>query len=84
VSTADRYRRFAEQEAHGWSPCYEEWALGVAGDLELRTLLDELPEPKRQPNLLFTAARYVGIPPARLTASGQRSWRGGPRCATSC
>jgi hypothetical protein len=62
VSTTDRYRRFAEQEAHGWSPCYEEWALGVAGDLELLALLDDLPEPKRQPNLLFTAARYVGIP----------------------
>jgi hypothetical protein len=62
VSTADRYRRFAEKEARGWSPCYEEWALGVAGDPELLALLDGLPESKRQPNLLFTAARYAGIP----------------------
>jgi hypothetical protein len=62
VATADRYRRFAEAEARGGSPCYEEWALGVAADGELLALLDELPVAKRQPNLLFAAARYTGIP----------------------
>ena len=29
---AARYRRFAEQEAHGHSPLYEALTLGVAGD----------------------------------------------------
>ena len=63
MSTADRYRRFGSHEAHGESPCFEEWAAGVAGDPELISLLDELPSAKRQPNLLFAAARYTGIPP---------------------
>lgn len=62
MPTADRYLRFAESEARGESPCYEEWALGVAADPVVLTLLDDLPHPKRQPNLLFTAARYAGIP----------------------
>lgn len=62
LSTADRYRRFAVAEAHGESPTYERWAHGVAGDTEVLALLDELPHAKRQPNLLFAAARYVGVP----------------------
>ena len=60
--TADRFRRFAEREVRGTSRCYEEWALGVAADPTVVALLDTLPEPKRQPNLVFTAARYAGIP----------------------
>lgn len=63
VSTADVYREFASFEARGESPCYEHWANGVASDRELLGLINELPEPKRQPNLLFAAARYAGIPP---------------------
>jgi hypothetical protein len=62
VSTGDRYRRFAEAEARGNSPCYETWALGVADDPEVLALLDELPAPKRQPNLLFAAGRHRGVP----------------------
>jgi hypothetical protein len=61
MSTSERYRRFAQAEAHGESDRYEEWALGVAGDLQLLDLLDGLPSDKRQPNLLFAAARYVGV-----------------------
>jgi hypothetical protein len=61
VSTADEYRRF-EGEVRGYSPRYEEWAHGVADDPPLLALLDELPEPKRQPNLLFAGARYTGVP----------------------
>jgi hypothetical protein len=63
MSTADIYRGFAAFEARGESPCYAEWAAGVAADPELISLIDELPEPKRQPNLLFAAARYAGFPP---------------------
>lgn len=62
MSTAESYRRFAVAEAHGWSPTYEQWALGVADDTDLLARLDELPTPKRQPNLLFAAARYTGVP----------------------
>lgn len=62
MTTPDLYRRFAESEARGWSPTYEEWAHGVATDPDLIARLDDLPAPKRQPNLLFAAARYLGIP----------------------
>lgn len=62
VRTPDLYRRFAETEARGWSPTYEEWSLGVAADPDLLGRLDDLPAPKRQPNLLFAAARYLGVP----------------------
>jgi hypothetical protein len=61
VSTADVYRQFAAFEARGQSSCYEQWANGVAADQELLGLIDELPKPKRQPNLLFAAARLAGI-----------------------
>ncbi len=56
---AARYRRFAEQEAHGHSPLYEALALGVAEDPRLLRILAELPAAKQQPNLLFAAVRVV-------------------------
>lgn len=54
------YRHFAVYAA-GSSPCFEEWALGVADDLEVQRWLGQLPEPKRQPNLVFAAARWHGL-----------------------
>lgn len=63
METAARYRHFAEREARGESPCYEEWATSVATDPEVLALLADLPPPKRQPNLLFAAARHTGVPP---------------------
>ena len=54
------YRHFAEREAKGESPTFERWAAGVAEDPEIRTLLEELPVAKRQPNLVFAAARWHG------------------------
>src|SRR6476659_1828719 len=56
---AARYRRFAEVEAHGRSPLYEAFALGVAGDTFALDFLAALPDEKRQPNLLFAALRHV-------------------------
>ncbi len=44
------------------SATYEGWAHGVADDNESIALIDELPAPKRQPNLLFSAARFQGAP----------------------
>ncbi|WP_196807654.1 DUF2332 domain-containing protein [Candidatus Solirubrobacter pratensis] len=54
------YRDFAANEAAGRSPLYVELARGVAEDDELLAWLDRLPVGKRQPNLLFSAARVVG------------------------
>jgi hypothetical protein len=60
---ADVYRRFAEREARGRSELYAELALGVADDPELLALLAELPRPKQQPNLLFSAVKLLyGVP----------------------
>ncbi|WP_022891910.1 DUF2332 domain-containing protein [Agromyces subbeticus] len=60
--TAERYRAFAEVEAHGMSATYEAWAAGVAADATALALIDELPPQKRQPNLVFSAARLLGAP----------------------
>src|SRR2546423_7082793 len=62
VTTAELYREFGEREARGESPTYERLSLAVADDRGLLALIDTLPEPKRQPNLLYAAARYLGGP----------------------
>jgi hypothetical protein len=61
-STASRYRTMAERQLQGVSPIYERLCLGVAGDARLIALLDGLPAPKRQPNLLLGAVRFLGGP----------------------
>ena len=54
------YRKFAVYAA-GNSACFEQWALGVAEDAEVHHWLAGLPKPKRQPNLVFAAARWHGL-----------------------
>jgi len=44
------------------SPCFEAWATGVAEDPGVLTWLSALPPLKRQPNLIFAAARWHGVP----------------------
>ena len=61
------YRAFAA-EARGRSPQYEELAVAVAADLPVLAFLATLPPAKRQPNLLFAAARYLLGEPADLAA----------------
>jgi hypothetical protein len=61
VDISTQYLDFASF-AHDESPCFEEWALGVARDDELTALLEELPAIKQQPNLVFAAARWHGVP----------------------
>jgi hypothetical protein len=56
--TAANYRAFSA-EASGRSPQYEELALAVARDGEVLAFLTGLPIAKRQPNLLFAAARFL-------------------------
>ncbi|MGW4766601.1 DUF2332 domain-containing protein [Nocardia sp. NPDC004278] len=62
MDTSQRYRHFAEVEARGNSHRYEQWCLGIAEAPELLALIEQLPEPKRQPNLVLGATRYVGAP----------------------
>jgi hypothetical protein len=54
---AERYRRFAENEARGFSPLYEHLALYVAGSGRILDFLMSLPAERRQPNLLLAAVR---------------------------
>jgi hypothetical protein len=71
-STAERYLRFATNEAHGVSALYEEWALGVADDTELLAAIDRLPAQRRQPALLFAVSRLLGAPERGF--ADWRSW----------
>lgn len=59
LDTAGNYLRFAEREAAGRSPVYEGLARSVAVDDIVLGYLGGLPADKRQPNLLFAAARYL-------------------------
>jgi hypothetical protein len=56
------YDDFGRRWAHGTSPLYEDWAVGIAADPELLSRLAVLPQAKRQPNLVFAAARWEGAP----------------------
>ena len=59
---ADTISQYLDFAAHaGDSPCFEEWATQVAGDVEVLAWIDELPVPKRQPNLVLAAARWHGV-----------------------
>ncbi|NUL44187.1 DUF2332 domain-containing protein [Cellulosimicrobium funkei] len=57
---SEAYRRFAQIEAHGSSEVHEDWARNIAEDPEVLELVAGLPGPKRQPNLVFAAARLHG------------------------
>jgi hypothetical protein len=67
-SVAETYGLFARQEARGRSPAYESLAESVAGDALVTGFVASLPEHKRQPNLLFAAARYLLGEPATISA----------------
>ena len=61
---AERYRRFATDEAQGVSPHYERLARDIAEFGRCPRFLGELPAPRRQPNLLLGAATLIaGRPP---------------------
>jgi len=60
VDVADQYRDFARYA--GTSPCFEEWAEEVAEDEEVLAWIAQLPGIKQQPNLVFAAARWHGVP----------------------
>lgn len=59
ADVVEQYAAFAREAAD--SPCFSEWAAGVAGDPEVLAWLGDLPPLKRQPNLVFAAARWHGV-----------------------
>jgi hypothetical protein len=65
LNATENYRAFAA-DARGRSPLYESLAEAVAGDEAILRFLGSLPPEKRQPNLLFAAARYLRGEPASL------------------
>jgi hypothetical protein len=76
-SAAENYLEFAG-DARGRSAAYESLAGAVAEDRVVLRFLDALPPEKRQPNLLFAAARYlldgsVDISRLRALVSHQRA-----------
>ncbi|GAB6984552.1 DUF2332 family protein [Nocardioides pyridinolyticus] len=56
-----QYREFA-LDARDYSPCFDDWATRVAEDPEVLAWLERLPLPKQQPNIVFAAARWHGVP----------------------
>ncbi len=59
TAVAEAYRAFARREARGRSAEYESLAESVADDPAVVGFIASLPPDKRQPNLLFAAARYL-------------------------
>ena len=58
---AEEYAAFAADVAEV-SPCFEAWARAVADDAAVLAWIETLPTLKRQPNLVFAAARWHGVP----------------------
>lgn len=58
---AEQYAEFARW-SRDESPCFADWAAAVAEDRDLLALLSGLPPVKQQPNLVFAAARWHGVP----------------------
>lgn len=58
---AEQYADFAAYTAAD-SACLNAWARGVVGDPEVQEWIARLPPIKQQPNLVFAAARWHGVP----------------------
>ncbi|MHC2998764.1 DUF2332 domain-containing protein [Microbacterium sp. HJ5] len=67
-AVAERYRRFARDEAPGRSALYADWAAGVAGDPATAGILAHIPETHRQPPLVFAVTRLLGAPEVPFAA----------------
>ncbi len=62
AAVAERYDRFAREEAPGRSALYEEWAAGVADDPVTAGILARIEPTHRQPPLVFAVTRMLGAP----------------------
>jgi len=67
-SIRENYLTFSQQEARGRSRPYEILAAEVADDQFVLAFLASLPPAKRQPNLVFAAARYLLGRPADIAS----------------
>lgn len=67
-AVAERYARFARDEAPGRSALYAAWAAAVASDPALAAVLARIPATRRQPPLVFAVTRLLGAPEADTTA----------------
>jgi hypothetical protein len=71
AGTVEQYADFAEHASD--SPCFAAWSRAVADDPEVLAWIATLPTVKQQPNLVFAAARWHGVPApgpyARLRAA---------------
>lgn len=61
-TVAERYDRFATEEAPGRSALYAQWAAGVASDPGVQEVIAALPTTRRQPPLVFAVTRMLGAP----------------------
>src|SRR6478736_854579 len=61
AETTTQYAEFAAHAAPA-SPCFHDWATRVSTDGEVLEWINALPVPKRQPHLVFAAARWHGVP----------------------
>lgn len=68
AAVAERYGRFARDEAPGRSALYAEWAAGVAGDPDGAAVLARIPATHRQPPLVFAVSRMLGAPEGHYPA----------------
>ncbi len=62
AAVAERFGRFARDEAPGRSDLYAEWAAGVEGDASMCDILARIPATHRQPPLVFAVTRLLGAP----------------------
>ncbi|MFC0534111.1 DUF2332 family protein [Phytohabitans kaempferiae] len=62
MNDASMYADFARREARGVSPMYRRLSLAICDDEEILTLLQTVPESKRQPSLLLGVVRLLGGP----------------------
>ena len=63
-AVAERYRRFAAEEASGSSPLYVTLANHVAEAPALLAFVAQFPPEMQQPNLFFGAVRFAGRTPS--------------------
>lgn len=61
-AVAERYGRFARDEAPGRSAVYAGWAAGVARDPSVQRVIERIPAERRQPPLVFAVTRMLGAP----------------------
>lgn len=73
AAVAERFGRFAREEAPGRSDLYAAWARLVENDADLQRVLARIPPNRRQPPLVFAVTRLLGVPDAPDT--GTDRWR---------